>query len=56
MLTLLIMFLVIAILAAVWGFSGVASASLIIVQTLFYLFLVMFAITLIVGLARKPRL
>ena len=42
-------FLVIAIIAAVFGFGGVAAASAGIAKTLFYVFLAIFVISLLVG-------
>lgn len=44
-------FLVLALLAAIFGFGGVASASMGIAKVLFFLFLVLFVISLVV-----PRL
>lgn len=41
-------FLVIALIAAVFGFTGIASASAGIAQILFFIFLALFVITLIV--------
>jgi uncharacterized membrane protein YtjA (UPF0391 family) len=42
-------FLVIAIIAAIFGFGGVAAASAGIAKTLFYVFLAIFVISLLVG-------
>jgi len=42
-------FLVVAILAAVLGFAGIMVAAAGIAKFLFYLFLVLFAISLVVG-------
>ena len=50
-------FLLVAILAGVFGFGGVASASMGIAQVLFFIFLVGFLITLVmymVGGRRAP--
>lgn len=44
-------FLVLALLAAIFGFGGVASASMGIAKVLFFIFLVLFVISLVV-----PRL
>jgi uncharacterized membrane protein YtjA (UPF0391 family) len=44
-------FLVIAVVAAVFGFSGVAEASATVAQILFGVFLALFLIALVVGLA-----
>jgi uncharacterized membrane protein YtjA (UPF0391 family) len=48
-------FYVVAIIAAVFGFGGIASASAGIAQILFFIFLVLFAVSLIIGLARGGR-
>lgn len=51
-------FLIIAIVAAVFGFGGVASAAGDIAQVLFFIFLVLFVVSIVVGLfrGRRPRL
>jgi uncharacterized membrane protein YtjA (UPF0391 family) len=46
-------FFLIAILAAVLGFSGIAIASAGIAKILFFVFLVIFLITLVMGVARR---
>ncbi len=53
MLRLAVLFLVIALAAGLVGFSGIAAASLSLAQILFFVFLVIFVITLVVGLARR---
>ena len=45
-------FLIVALVAALLGFGGIASASAGIAQILFFLFLVLFLITLVIGLVR----
>ena len=45
-------FLVIALIAAVFGFAGIAGAAAGIAQILFYIFLVIFLISLVMGLMR----
>ena len=45
-------FLLIAILAGIFGFGGIASASVGIAQVLFFIFLVGFLITLVLHLVR----
>ena len=45
-------FLVLALIAALFGFGGIASASAGIAQILFVVFLILFAVSLIVRLAR----
>lgn len=46
-------FFLIAIVAAVFGFGGIATASAGIAKILFFLFLVVFLVTLILGVARR---
>jgi uncharacterized membrane protein YtjA (UPF0391 family) len=46
-------FLVVALLAAVFGFTGIAVAAAGVAKILFYLFLVLFLVSLIAGLARR---
>ena len=48
-------FLVLAIIAAVFGFGGIAAAATTIAQVLFFVFLVVFLVSLITGLARRHR-
>ena len=45
-----LIFLVIAILAAIFGFGGIAATATGIAQILFYIFLVLFVVSLIFGL------
>lgn len=49
-------FLVLALIAAFFGFGGIAVASAGIAKTLFYVFLVVFLVTFVMGLlgGRKP--
>lgn len=51
-----LVFLVVALVAAAFGFGGVAAAATSIAQTLFYIFVVLFLISLVVGVARRRRL
>lgn len=53
-----VIFLVVALVAGLFGFTGIAVAAVGIAQILFYLFLVLFLIALIVGLiqGRRPPL
>ena len=46
-------FFVVAIISADFGFGGIASASAGIAQVLFFLFLVLFVVSLIMGMARR---
>jgi len=43
------MFLVIALVAALFGFGGIASSATGIAQILFFVFLVMFVVSLVMG-------
>jgi len=47
-------FLIIAIIAAAFGFGNIAAGATTIAQILFFIFLVLFVISLIAGLVRKP--
>ncbi len=51
-----LVFFVVSIASALFGFGGIASASAGIAQILFYVFLVFFVVTLIAGLATGRRL
>lgn len=46
-------FFVLAILAALFGFVGIAGLSFFIAKILFFLFLVIFVASLVLGLARR---
>jgi uncharacterized membrane protein YtjA (UPF0391 family) len=46
-------FFVIALVAAVFGFGGIAAGATEIAKVLFFLFLVIFVITLIMGVVRR---
>jgi len=52
MLSWILTFLVLAIIAGALGFTGIAGASIAIAQTLFYIFLILFIISLIVHIGR----
>jgi uncharacterized membrane protein YtjA (UPF0391 family) len=56
MLNWALIFLVIALIAAAFGFGGIAAAATSIAQTLFFIFLVLFLVSLIAGLVRRGRL
>ena len=47
-----LMFLVVAIIAAFFGFGGIAVASAGIAKLLFFIFVVLFAVALLAGLIR----
>ncbi len=53
MLNWAITFLVIALIAAVWGFSGIAVAAAGIAKLLFVVFLVLFVVSLATHLGRR---
>jgi len=46
-------FFLVAIVAAVFGFGGIATASAGIAKILFFLFIVIFLVALIMGMARR---
>jgi uncharacterized membrane protein YtjA (UPF0391 family) len=48
-----LIFLIVALLAGVLGFAGITVAAAGIAKLLFYLFLVLFAISLVVGLLTR---
>ena len=50
-----LIFLVVAIIAGLFGFGGIASASAGIAQVLFFIFLVIFVVTLVMHLVRGRR-
>lgn len=50
-----VVFFIVSIIAAVFGFGGIAEASSGMAQILFYVFLVFFVISLIAGLAGSGR-
>lgn len=53
MLRLALLFLVIALVAAVFGFGGIAAGAASIAKILFWVFLVIFLISLIFGFGRR---
>jgi len=53
MLNWALVFFVIALIAALFGFGGIAVAAAGVAKILFYLFLVLFVVSLIMGLARR---
>jgi uncharacterized membrane protein YtjA (UPF0391 family) len=48
-------FFVIALVAALFGFGGIAAGAAEIAKILFFLFLILFVISLVFGLFRRPR-
>lgn len=56
MLRLAVIFFVVAIIAAVFGFGGIAAGATEIAKILFYIFVVLFVVSLIFSLFRRgPR-
>jgi len=53
MLQYAIVFFVIALIAAVFGFGGIAAGAVEIGKVLFFLFLIIAAVTFVIGLSRK---
>lgn len=53
MLNLTITFLIIAVIAAVLGFGGIASVSVQLAQILFFVFLFLFVVSLVMQIAKK---
>lgn len=49
-----ITFFIIAIIAAVFGFGNIAAAATGIAKILFFVFIVLFVLSLIAGLVRRP--
>jgi uncharacterized membrane protein YtjA (UPF0391 family) len=56
MLNWALVFLVVALIAAALGYGGIAATAASIAQTLFFIFLVLFLVTLIIGVVRRNRL
>jgi uncharacterized membrane protein YtjA (UPF0391 family) len=50
-----VVFLVVALIAGVLGFGGVAVMAAGMAKLLFYIFLVIFLVTLVMGLGRRGR-
>ncbi len=48
-----LVFFIVSIIAAVFGFGGVASASADIAKIMFFIFLVLFVVSLVAGLVRR---
>lgn len=48
-----VIFLVVALVAALFGFGGIAAAATDIARILFFIFLVLFLISLVMGLMRR---
>lgn len=50
-----LLFFIVAIVAALFGFGGIAAGAETIATVLFFIFLVLFIVSLIMGLARGRR-
>jgi uncharacterized membrane protein YtjA (UPF0391 family) len=50
-----LVFFVIALIAAVFGFTGIAVAAAGIAKILFFIFVVLFIVSLIFGMRSRPR-
>lgn len=48
-----VVFLVIALVAAVFGFGGIAAGAVEIAKILFFVFVIMAVVTFVIGLVRK---
>jgi uncharacterized membrane protein YtjA (UPF0391 family) len=51
-----VVFFVVSIVAALFGFGGIASSAVGIAKVLFFIFIVLFAISLILGLIKGKKL
>ena len=49
------LFFVIALVAALFGFGGIAAGAVEIAKILFFIFLVLFVVSLVAGLVRRGR-
>jgi uncharacterized membrane protein YtjA (UPF0391 family) len=56
MLYWVLLFFIISIIAAVFGFTGIAVAAAGVAKILFYLFLILFILTLIFGIRGRTRI
>lgn len=50
-----LIFLVVALIAAAFGFGGIAASAVGIAQILFYIFLIVAAVTFLLGLMQRRR-
>ena len=51
-----LVFFVVAIIAGIFGFGGISMAAVGIAKMLFFIFLVLFLISLVMGLSNRSRL
>jgi uncharacterized membrane protein YtjA (UPF0391 family) len=49
-----IIFLAVAIIAALFGFGGISAAAVDIARILFFVFLILFVVSLVGGLVKRP--
>ena len=49
-----LIFFIVALVAALFGFTGIAAAAVDIAKLLFFVFVVLFVVALILGLLRRP--
>ena len=50
-----IVFFIVALVAALFGFGGIAAGAVEIAKILFFIFIVLFVVSLIAGLVRRGR-
>ncbi len=50
-----LIFLVVALVAALFGFGGIVAAAVDIARILFFIFLVLFLVSLVTGYVRRPK-
>ena len=51
-----VIFFIVALIAAVFGFGGIAAGAIEIAKILFFIFLVLFVVSLVAGLIRRGTL
>ncbi len=56
MLSWTLTFFIVAIIAGIFGFTGIAVAATGIAKILFFIFLILFVVSLIFGAVRRPRI
>lgn len=50
-----LMFFIVAVIAAVFGFGGIAAGAVTIAKILFVLFLILFVVSLLLGIGRRGK-
>jgi uncharacterized membrane protein YtjA (UPF0391 family) len=50
-----LVFLIVALIAALFGFGGIAAGAVGMAKILFFVFLIMAAVTFLISLGRKPK-